>query len=399
MKLTPFKLVALLMALLLSSIGAYAYFSKPNDTSSRKALVTSTTPTSNTVGTPAKSALTVSVTQAESRQFHPSITANGTVAAWQEASVSAEVSGLRLIDINAAVGDIVQKGQVLARFDTATLNADISATQAQLAEAKANSDEARANAERARELAKQGFYSKQAISQTNSQEQASVARLDAAKANLALQQLRLDHSVLRAPDSGVITARNAAIGSVVSAGMELFRLNRQGRLEWRGEVTSSEVPTVKLGSTVTLEDNNTGISKTIATGVVRQIAPNLDPHTRNAIVYVDLAASNTLKVGQFVRGKFAGASITALTVPSNSVVLRDGFNYVFVIKNSLNTNTNTNTNTQDRTVHTVVQTKVGLGQRQDNIIEVTSGLSSDAQVVTTGTAFLSDGDTVTVVKP
>ncbi len=328
-----------------------------------------------------KAALTVTLIKPETRNVTSAISANGTVAAWQEASVSAEISGLRLTEINAQVGDVVKKGQVLARFSQETLNAEIVATKAQVAEAQASFEEARANADRARELAKQGFYSNQAISQATAQEKAAIARLDAAKANLALQNIRLAHSDVRAPDSGVITARSpsAALGSVVAAGVELFRMTRQGRLEWRGEVTSNELPAIMRGSTVAFI-----IDGRKMTGKVRQIAPNLDAQTRNGIVYVDLAnagLNGAVKVGQFLRGEFAGASKTALMLPTSSVVQRDGFAYVFASKDNK-----------------VSQLKITLGQRLGNAIEVVSGLEPNTTVVATGAAFLTDGDTVKVIS-
>jgi HlyD family secretion protein len=327
---------------------------------------------------PVKPALTVSTVKPQTTTLKQSITANGTVAAWQEASVSAEVSGLRLDSLSAQVGDTVKKGQILATFSQDSLNAEIAATRAQLAEAQANFEETKANATRARDLAAQGFYSAQAQTQTIAQEKAAQARLDAAKANVTLQELRLAHSVLRAPDAGVITARNAAVGSVVAAGTELFRMNRQNRLEWRGEVTVAELAQIQRGSAVSLDGGN-GAGK--VAGVVRQIAPNLDPQTRNAVVYVDVLGASALKVGQFVRGEFAGASSTATTLPAGAIVPRDGFNYVFVLAGSK-----------------VVQTKITLGARSGGLVAV-QGLKLDAAVVASGAAFLTDGDTVKVVQP
>ena len=321
-----------------------------------------------------KAALTVTLVKPQTRALTSALFANGSVAAWQEASVSAEVSGLRLIDINAQVGDAVKKGQILARFSQDTLNAEITATKAQLTEAQASAEEAKSNAQRARDLAQQGFYSAQAISQAASQEKAALARLEAAKANLTLQDIRLQNSVLRAPDGGVITARNATIGSVVAAGVELFRMNRLGRLEWRGEVTTAELPAIKRGATVLLDGK--------IKGTVRQIAPNLDAQTRNAIVLVDIVSGSDLKVGQFVRGEFNGASQQALTVPASTLVQRDGFQYVFVVKDNK-----------------ALQTKVVLGQRQGTVVQIVNGITEQAQLVATGAAFLSDGDTVKVVQP
>ena len=323
---------------------------------------------------PIKPALTVSGVKPLATTMKQTIAANGTVAAWQEASVSAEVSGLRLDSIAAQVGDSVKKGQVLAVFSQDSLKAEIAATRAQLAEAQAGFDDAKASAQRARDLAAQGFYSAQAQTQTIAQEKAAQARLDAAKANLTLQELRLSHATLRAPDDGVVTARNATVGSVVAAGTELFRMNRQNRLEWRGEVTVAELAQIQRGSAVSLEGGK-------VRGVVRQIAPNLDAQTRNAVVYVDIQGAGALKVGQFVRGEFAGASVAALTLPVAAIVQRDGFSYVFALAGSK-----------------VVQTKITLGARSGNA-QAVLGLDPNTLVVASGAAFLTDGDTVKVVQP
>ena len=65
-----------------------------------------------------------------------------------------------------------------------------------------------------------------------------------------LQALRLRQTLVLAPDSGVISARSATVGAVLPAGAELFRLIRQGRLEWRGEVTSTEIGRITPGTSV-----------------------------------------------------------------------------------------------------------------------------------------------------
>ena len=319
-----------------------------------------------------KPALTVSIVKPSSQVLAQSIAANGSLAAWQEASVSAEVTGLRLIELNANVGDTVAKGQVLARFSQDTLNAEIAATRAQVADAQAAADEAKSNGQRAREMEKTGFYSQQAISQWLNAEKSANARLEAAKANLALQDLRLKNTAVRAPDDGVITSRTAVIGSVLAPGVELFRMIRQGRLEWRAELTTAELTQVKKGSMVQIEVAGSGSTSKIVAGKVRQIAPVLDSQTRNAIVYVDISNADVrardLKAGQFLRGSFAGASKSSLTVPSSAIVMRDGFSYVFVLS------------AQNK----VTQTKVSAGQRLGNTVEIINGIKPDAAVVATG---------------
>ena len=59
-------------------------------------------------------ALTVTVTRAQTQNLSQRVSANGTVAAWQEASIGAEIGGLRLTEVRVNVGDQVKAGQVLA---------------------------------------------------------------------------------------------------------------------------------------------------------------------------------------------------------------------------------------------------------------------------------------------
>jgi RND family efflux transporter MFP subunit len=223
------------------------------------------------------------------------------------------------------VGDVVRKGQVLARFDSAMAQADLAQSRATVAEAEAHLAEAAANAQRARDLQPSGALSAQQVAQLLTAERTAQARLEAVKAVQQVQQLRLQQAEVLAPDGGVISARSATVGAVVPAGSELFRLIRQGRLEWRGEVAATELAQIRRGQKVQVEGGGTSV-----TGTVRQVAPTVDAATRNALVYVDLPdTGGRLKAGMFARGEFATGSSTALTLPQSAVLLRDGFSYVF----------------------------------------------------------------------
>ena len=122
---------------------------------------------------------------------------------------------------------------------------------------------------------------------------------------------------------------------------------------------------------------------TSVTGRVRTLAPTVDPQTRNAIVYVDLPVTDPdpARAGMFARGDFDLGRAPALSLPQSAVVQRDGFAYVFRLENG------------DR----VVQTKIAVGRRAGERIEVIDGLAPDARVVASGTGFLADGDVVRVV--
>jgi multidrug efflux pump subunit AcrA (membrane-fusion protein) len=120
----------------------------------------------------------------------------------------------------------------------------------------------------------------------------------------------------------------------------------------------------------------------VVEGVVRVVAPTVDPLTRNALVYVDLPAGAARKVsaGMFARGVLRLGQTPALVLPQSAVLLREGFSYVFLVEGDK-----------------VVQMKVVTGRRSAEQIEV-SGVDARTQVVASGVGFLADGDNVRIVS-
>jgi multidrug efflux pump subunit AcrA (membrane-fusion protein) len=341
------------------------------------------------------------------------LSANGSVAAWQEASVGAEANGLRVSELHAQVGDRVTRGQLLASFAAESVQADVALARAAVAEAQANAAEAAANADRARAVQGSGAISAQQVNQYLTQEQTGKARVESAKAQLDSQLLRLKNTQLLAPDNGVISARMATMGSVVGAGTEMFKLIRQGRLEWRGEVTSAELGRITPGTGVLV----TAPSGAQMKGKVRSLAPTVDAATRNGMVYVDLlqgqfpagppqgklapsggsaapaksasadsgavaSVGANFKPGMYARGEFELGSSGGLTVPQTAVVVRDGFSYVARV------------GADSR----VAQIKVQTGRIVGDQIEIQSGVTPEDKLVASGGSFLSDGDLVKVVE-
>jgi RND family efflux transporter MFP subunit len=326
---------------------------------------------------PAKPALSVVVTTPQRSTIALATRANGNIAAWQEASIGTEANGLRLADVRVNVGDVVKRGQVLATFSPESMEVDLLQARASVAEAEATLGDAAANAERAKSLRATGALSEATINQYVTAERTARARLDAQRAALQARQLKVGQTAVVAPDSGVISARSATVGAVLPAGQELFRMIRQGRLEWRAEVQSSDLAQIRPGTRATV----TPAGGEPIGGVVRTVAPTVDPQTRNGIVYVDLPAPGSARAGMFARGEFETGSSTALTLPQSAVQLREGFSYVFKVGAD----------------NKVTQTKIEVGRRVGDRIEVLAGLAPDARVVATGGGFLAEGDTVRVV--
>lgn len=326
---------------------------------------------------PPKAALTVSLVQPRTGQLPIQLNANGNIAAWQEASIGSEVNGLRLLEVRAGVGDTVRAGQVLAVFSAESVQADVAQVRASLAEAQANAQDAAGNAQRARTLQATGALSDQQINQYLTAEQTALARVEAVKASLAVQMTRLKSTTVLAPDSGVISARSATVGAVLGNGVELFRMIRKGRLEWRAEVTSTEVARIKPGTEVTV----TAASGTQVQGKVRMVAPTVDAQTRNALVYVDVPQHPDVKAGMFAKGSFALGASNAVTLPQQALVLRDGFTYALRVDAN----------------NKVQQVKLQTGRRSGDAVEILQGTQPGDQYVGTGAAFLAEGDTVKVV--
>lgn len=365
LKPTPFA-IALVAAAVLLAGGAAFFLSRSEAKGDAK-------PT-------AKPALTVATALPLQMALPVKLSANGNITAWQEAVIGSESNGLRLVQVQANVGDQVKAGQVLAVFSGDSVLADTAQARASLIEAQATAADAADNAARARTLASSGALSDQQINQYNTAEQTAKARVEAARAVLDAQQLRGKNTQVLAPDSGVISARTATVGSVVPQGTELFRLIRGGRLEWRAEVTSAELGRIKAGTTARV----VAASGAELKGRVRMIAPSVDPQTRAALVYVDLPVSagmaSPAKAGMFARGEFELGETPALTVPQPALVVRDGFNYLFRL------------NADNR----VSQLKVQTGRLAGDRIEITAGLAADARIIVSGAGFLNDGDLVRV---
>lgn len=326
-----------------------------------------------------KAALTVTVVTPTTTIWAEKIAASGTVAAWQESIIGAEVNALKLDEMLVEVGDSVRKGQVLARFNDETVRAELAQTEAAVAMSEANLALAQDQVERARRLDGTGTISRETALQFEASLKTSTAQLASVRAQLSAQRLRLQRTQVLAPDDGLISSRSATVGSVLSPGVELFRLIRQSRLEWRAEVPLEHVSKINPGMIVTLLPTG----HVSITGRVRIVSPKIEATSGIGLVYVDLPSTEHLLAGTYAVGAIQLAESPALHVPESALVYRDGYTYLMKLEaNSV-----------------VRQIKVSTGRRQGTTVEIVQGIASADQVVATGGSFLSDGDTVRVVAP
>ncbi len=328
---------------------------------------------------PAASALTVALLTPHHERWTRSVDASGAIAPWQEASIRSLVTGARLSEVRVDVGEVVKHGQVLARYDTAMLQADVAQMAAALAQAEASAQQASTNETRALQMKDSGGISRQDLLQYRTAAAVTKAQVDVARAQLQARRLDLQNATVVAPDDGTISARAATLGSVTPVGQELFRLIRQNRLQWQAEVTAAELSVIAPGQHVllTLPDGSE------ARGVVRRIAPSLDPQSRVAIVYADLEPGPGARAGMYTGGRIALGESDALVVPASALAMHDGRSNVAVV-------------VERGGVQRVTLREVQTGRREGSWVEIARGLAGTERIVREGAALLNEGDVVTL---
>lgn len=322
------------------------------------------------------STLTVAVVSPQRHDWPQTVPASGWLRPWHEAVIASEYGGARIVEILVDVGSTVKNGQVLVQLASDAALAELRRQEAAVATAEADLEKAQSNAARARQVKGSGALSDERVSEYLIAEKTAEAALKSAWAALDSQKIKVEQTAIRAVDDGLITARSAQLGAVVSAGSELFRLQRQQRVEWQAEISARYLPQIRSGMRATI--SGPGGKKTV--GEVRLLAPVVNTDTGRAILYVALPQDSGLVAGLFATGEIDLEPASALTVPETALVLRDGINYLFVVGERSRAN----------------RVRVETGRRRNSEVEITSGLEPDAKVVKAGGAFLSPGAAVRV---
>lgn len=327
--------------------------------------------------TPA-AALSVALTTPTRTAWPQTLQASGTLSAWQEAVIGAETGSLRITELLADVGSRVRRGQLLARLADDALQAQLQKQQAAVAQARAGLAQAQMNLQRAGAVDGSGALSGQQVDDYRIAEATNRAALASAEADLLATRIQLAQTRILAVDDGIVSSRSAVLGNVVPAGTELFRLVRQGKVEWRAELAARQLAQVQAGQVAHL----TLASGQVIEGRVRLVAPTFSTSTGRALVYVSLPADSAVQPGLFANGSIDGPVTPALTLPQTALVPRDGRNDVFLLKDD----------------GTVTRRTVSIGRRIGDRVEVLAGLKDDARVVASGGAFLSEGTPVQVAQ-
>jgi RND family efflux transporter MFP subunit len=324
------------------------------------------------------SVLAVTLVPVVSQRIERGLVASGPVTPWEEMQLGVELSGLRVTALHVDVGQHVARGQLLLELDHRTLDSELRQADAAHAEAAAGVQLAQVNLQRGQQLVASRLISAAAFDELRASLVQAQAREATTRAQRDGVQLRRDYAQLRAPDAVIVSRRNVQPGQVVAAGTELLALIRQNKLEWRPELPEAELARVSVGDAVRLHD---AVGAPVE-GRVRAVSPGVDSSKRTGIVYVELPEPRALKAGAFVEGRIISDASPGLVVPAASVVVRDGYPYVFSVLASSGV---------------AKRVRIRTGERIGAQVEVLSGLVAGDRVVLQGAGFLGDGDHVRVV--
>jgi RND family efflux transporter MFP subunit len=321
-------------------------------------------------------ALTVAVGPVLTRRMGASVVGDGSVVAWQELVIGAEVGGLRIVEAPLDEGMTVRAGDLLARLDDSVLAAQAAQAHAAVGEAEAFLDFARQEEARSETLVRSQTGSRQVLEQRQSATRQAEARLVSVKARRDEAVARLAQTRILAPTDGVVSRVSVRIGAVTALGQEMFRVIRDGRLELDARVPELELAEVRAGQPATVRHGGREIA-----AEVRLVAPVVAAETRLGLVRIALPADSGLRPGMFARAEIRGPAREVLMVPASAIVFRDGAPQAFVLPEG-----------SER----VAMRRLAAGARQDGMVEIKEGLQPGERVVTAGAGFLVNGDLVRV---
>ena len=291
--------------------------------------------------------------------------------------------GGKLLQRPAEPGQRVAAGQLLALVDAQDFQLAAQAAQAQVSAAQSQRDLAAAEFKRFEALKVQNFISGAELERREASLKAADAALNQAKAQAQAQGNQTGYARLTASHAGVITAVEAEVGQVVSAGQPVVRLAHDGPRDAVFAVSESAIMAIRVGQSMQATVLSTG---QMVQGTVREMAAIADPVTRTYAVKLALApgVGGALPLGATLNVRAPGLSsavASAIKLPTSALRQEGQGTAVWVL---------------DEASMTVNSQAVQLGPVDGNEVVVSSGLKPGQKVVSAGVHVLSPGQKVTV---
>ena len=246
---------------------------------------------------------------------------SGTLMPERDATVRAEVSG-SILQVTAAEGQQVRRGQLLARIEDQALGDAYKSAQSAVRSAEQALGVAEREAARTESLVKGGALAERDLDTARNAVTAAQAQVEDARSRLASAAKQQANLIIRSPMDGVVAARQANAGDVVSQGTELYRIIDPRSMQLEATVPSEFLSAIKIGLPVQFQVR--GYPGQTFAGRIERISPAADPVTRQVPIFVTIPnTAGRLVAGLFAEGRVAQQSRRALVVPVSAVNTSD----------------------------------------------------------------------------
>jgi len=326
----------------------------------------------------------VDVAPLENRPMRYTVTAPGSIEAFQQVQITARVSGA-VDKVAFTEGEAVKEGQALVKVESERYQVALDMAKAQLSKAQASAREAQDQVKRRQAASAQnpGLIPGEELAAYQTQATTAQADVAAAQQSVRVAELNLRDSTVRAPIAGVVQTRTVQLGQYLQPGAVLATILQRDPLLLRFAVTEQDAPRLKPGmkASVRLKESSHAYTATITL-----VAGAADPDTRLVPVTATLDSTDHqywLRPGAFCEVSVpVGSAREAIVIPNLTVQPTEDGNIVYVVEGT-----------------TARVRKVSLGMHTSNgEVEVTRGLNAGELLVVHGVEPLSDGAPVKLVS-
>lgn len=343
----------------------------------------------------------VKTARVEEMPFDETVTANGTLAAYDQSTASAKVAG-RLGSISVDLGSVVRRGQVVAQVEPNDYKLRVQQAEAALAQARARVglspdgrddtvnpeqtgtvrqaravlDEAKVSRDRAAKLVQQGIVARSEFDTVDATYKVAVSRYQDAieeirnrqalvaqrRSELALARQQLGDTAVYAPLDGIVQQKRASVGEYLAAGAPVVDIVRMNPLRLQAEVPERDASTVRFGQNVrvTVEGD-----ANVYVGQIKRLSPVITAQNRMLMVEADVQNDGRLRPGSFAKAEIVtNDAKVALTVPNSSIVTFAGIEKVIVVQNGK-----------------ALEKPITTGRRNGDWTEIVAGLNIGDQVI------------------
>jgi RND family efflux transporter MFP subunit len=349
--------------------------------------------------------------------FGETVTANGTLAAYDQTTVSVKVPG-RVRSIAVDLGSVVRRGQVIGQLEQTDYRLRVQQAEAALAQARARlglspdgqddrvdieqtgtvrqaravMEEARLSRERAARLVEQGVVAKSDFDSADATYKVAQSRYQDAleeirnrqallaqrRSELSLARQQLADTSVYSPLDGVVEEKRANLGEYLAAGAPVVNIVRMDPLRLRAQVPERDASNVHSGQNVrvTVEGD-----QNVYLGQITRLSPVIAEQNRMLLVEADVRNNGSLRPGTFARAEIVtNDAKMAVTVPNNAIVTFAGIEKVIAVENGK-----------------AVEKPITTGRRNGEWTEVVAGVNVGEKVVV-DPGNLQSGQDVTVVE-